>query len=108
MLYAKQRKSNSVDGIGDINKKGARKMFIKSYNTWKLEDTKTVELKCSHCSNTTSHFVCVAPHGVQFGIVFMKKPIVGMKKYFLQCPICDNLSKEITREQAYALKDDNI
>lgn len=79
-------------------------MFIKQYNGWELENAKTTSFLCSNCNNTTEHFVFVAPYGPQAGLIFLKKPILGARKYFLACPICGNLTKEITKEQALALK----
>jgi hypothetical protein len=36
--------------------------------------------------------------------VFSNKPLLGAKKYFLACPSCDHLTREITKEQADALR----
>ena len=79
-------------------------MFFKQFNGWELDGAKTVSCKCTNCNNTVEHYVYVAPHGPQMGIVFMKKSLVGMRKYFLARPICGNLTKELTKEQAYSLK----
>jgi hypothetical protein len=75
-------------------------MFLKQYNGWPLENSSTQTLKCPHCGNTTDHFVYVAPHGFQIGLAFMSRPLLGAKKYFLACPTCSNLTREITKEQA--------
>ena len=79
-------------------------MFFKEFNGWVLENSKTVEKKCTNCSNTGDHVVYVAPHGPQLGLVFMKKSLVGMRKYFLVCSICGNVTDEISKEQAMAMK----
>ena len=79
-------------------------MFIKSFNGWRQEGTQTVTDTCENCHNTGEHFVYVAPSGFQMGIAFVKKPLLGARKYFLACPMCGHLSKELSREQAQALK----
>jgi hypothetical protein len=78
-------------------------MFVKQYNGWEMENSITQSLKCPHCRNTTDHFVYVVPHWLQFGLVFMSRPLLGAKKYFFACPTCGNLTREITKEQAKAL-----
>ena len=78
-------------------------MFFGRVNGWPLEGADTEVLKCEHCGNTAEHFVYVAPKGIQLGVIFMKKPLLGMKKYFLACPVCGYLPKEITKEQAMAM-----
>jgi len=78
-------------------------MFIKEFKGWPLENATTHSIKCSNCGNTTDHYVYVAPVGFQVGIVFSKKPLLGKRKYFLACPTCDNLSKELTKQQAEAM-----
>lgn len=80
-------------------------MFLKQYEGWKMEGTSCRTLKCTHCNNTADHFVYVAPYGPQLGIVFMRKPLVGMRKYFLACPVCGFLAQELTREQAESLRE---
>jgi len=79
-------------------------MFIKSYNGWQLDDAQTVTDTCANCHNSGEHFVYVAPSGFQMGIAFVKKPLIGARKYFLACPVCGHLSKELSREQAFALR----
>jgi hypothetical protein len=78
-------------------------MFLKQYEGWHLQNSLTKTLKCTHCGNTTDHFVYVAPHGIQVGLIFMSKPVLGMRKYFLACPTCDHLTRELTKEQAQTL-----
>jgi hypothetical protein len=79
-------------------------VFIKNYKGWRLEDSRTIQETCAQCHNTGEHFVYVAPVGFQMGVSFRRKPLVGARKYFLACPVCGNLSKELSREQALALK----
>ncbi len=79
-------------------------MFWKEYNGWELEGARRIEQKCPNCSNTAEHFVYVVPHGLQLGIVFLKKPLVGKRKYYLACSVCGFLAKELSAQQATAMK----
>ena len=79
-------------------------MFWKDYKGWPLKGTETVEQQCSNCGNTGEHFVYVMPKGLQFGFVFLKKPLVGKRQYFLACPTCGFMSKELSKKQAQAMK----
>jgi hypothetical protein len=78
-------------------------MFLKQFNGWAQENSDTQVLKCSNCFNNTPHFVYVAPYGPQLGFIFLSKPFVGMRKYFLACPTCQNLTREITKQQCQIL-----
>lgn len=69
-----------------------------------LKGTKTVSKKCEHCGNTTDHFVWKQPHGPQIGFIFNPN-MLGMKKYYLVCPTCNAAERELTKEQAYAMKE---
>ncbi len=79
-------------------------MFFKEYNGWELAGAKTVTMRCENCGNTAEHFVYVAPSGPQLGIVFLRKPLLGARKYFLTCRVCGLLAKELTKAQAEAMK----
>ena len=79
-------------------------MFWKEYKGWMLEGAKTVQDKCPNCNNTADHFVFVVPSGLQFGLVFLKKPLVGKRKYYLTCSVCGYLAKELTGAQADAMR----
>ena len=79
-------------------------MFWKEYKGWPLEGARTVQEKCVNCGNTADHFVYVTPHGIQLGLVFLKKPLVGKRKYFLACSVCGYLAKEFTEAQAKAMR----
>lgn len=79
-------------------------MFLRQFHGWPQDDSTTQPLKCPNCGNTTDHFVYVAPHGFQVGFVFMKKPLLGARKYFLACPTCTHLTKELSKEQAEAMR----
>ena len=78
-------------------------MFLKQYKGWRLENSVAQILKCPHCGNTTEHYVNVAPSGPQVGFVFMSRPLLGGKRYFLMCPTCGNATREITKAQAETL-----
>jgi len=79
-------------------------MFIKKYQPLLIKNTKTVELTCSHCGNKTKHQIHEVYYGPQVGIIFLKKPLLSLKKYYLVCPICSNATKELTKEQVKAHK----
>jgi hypothetical protein len=79
-------------------------VFFKSGKAWRLEGCSTVARKCSNCGNTTEHVVVVAPRGPQLGLIFLRKPLLGMRKYFLVCPVCSSAEVDLTKEQAYAMK----
>lgn len=79
-------------------------MFIKSYKASPIKNTKTVELVCSNCKNKTKHQIYEVYYGPQMGLIFLKKPLLSLKKYCLVCPTCGNLTKEISKEQVKANK----
>jgi hypothetical protein len=79
-------------------------MFLRQFNGWREENAMTQTIKCPNCGNTTEHYLYVAPHGIQLAFVFMSKPLVGAKKYYLACPKCDHLTKELSKEQAQVLR----
>lgn len=78
-------------------------MFFQTFNGWELEGTKRQKMKCPNCSHETDHMVAVIPYGPQLGVIFSKKPLAGMRKYRLVCSVCENQTKELTKEQAYSL-----
>lgn len=78
-------------------------MFIKNWEATPVENTKKVPMNCAQCNNFSEHEVYEAPQfGV--GILFMKKPLLAIKKYYLVCPTCHNPAKELSGEQARAYK----
>lgn len=79
-------------------------MFFMRGKAWPLEGAQAVQRICSNCNNTSGHVVYVAPHGPQLGLIFLRKPLVGLRKYFLVCPVCGQSSQELTKEQAFAMK----
>lgn len=79
-------------------------MFWKEYKGWAMEGAMTIQEKCVNCGNTADHFVYVVPHGLQFGLIFLKKPLVGQRKYYLACSVCGFMARELTKEQAATFK----
>lgn len=80
-------------------------MFFQTFDGWVMEGSRTVSQKCTHCGNTSDHFVYVAPKGPQMGLIFRKKPLLGAKSYFLVCSICRYSVRELTKAQAEAMKE---
>ena len=69
-----------------------------------MSGTKTVSKKCVSCKNTSEHVVWKEPHGPQIGTIFSRTKMLGMKKYYLICPVCSTVERELTREQVDAMK----
>ena len=75
------------------------------YIYWKVDGMRTVRMKCPNCSNTTDHFVMGANTGFHLGFIFQSaRTRLGIKKYFLTCPICRNMTKELTKSELEYLK----
>lgn len=79
-------------------------MFIKSSGGWIMENTTTQSMRCQNCGNTTDHVVYVHPYGPQVGLVFLQRPLLSLKQYFLACPVCSHLAKQLSKPQAEALR----
>lgn len=76
-----------------------------SQNQWKVKGIKPVKKKCSHCNNTSEHYVMGSLIGPVLGFMFQPaKTKLGFRKYYLVCPICNRISKEITRGELNYLK----
>lgn len=80
-------------------------IFYRKFDRWLLEDSKSVRLRCEKCGNTNNHVVMVDPDIplIQLG-PFGKKPLLSINKYYLTCSICGHDAKELTKNQADALK----
>ena len=76
-------------------------MFIKNWKAEPIEGTKEVKMVCSKCGNESNHQIYEA-YGFGVGIIFMRKPLLAMKKYYFVCPICFNPTKQISKEQVNA------
>jgi len=79
-------------------------MIIKSWKPYLVKGAQTESLKCTNCNNTSDHVLLIIPKALSFGFVFAKKPMIG-KRYVLACPICGNVAKVLTKEQAKAMKE---
>ena len=79
-------------------------MFIKNWQPMPVKNTKKIKMTCNHCGNDSEHAIHEAPYGVCIGVVFAKKPLLSLKKYYFVCPICNNGTKEISKEQVKAHK----
>ena len=76
-----------------------------SQNQWKVNGTKTVKHKCAYCGNTDNHYVLASLVGPTLGFIFQPtKTKLGFRKYYLVCPICNKISKELSRSELEYLK----
>jgi len=74
-------------------------------NKWKVKETKTVKRKCSNCGNTDNHYVVASLVGPTLGFIFQPaKTKLGFRKYYLACPICNRISKELSHSELDYLK----
>lgn len=76
-----------------------------SSNQWKVNRTKTVKKKCLYCNNTADHYVLGTLIGPALGFVFQPaKTKLGFRKYYLVCPICNRVSKVLSKIELEHLK----
>lgn len=74
-------------------------------NQWKVDRTKTAKRKCDHCGNKDEHYVLASLTGPALGFIFQPaKTKLGFRKYYLACPICNRISKELSRSELDYLK----
>lgn len=80
-------------------------LFFRNFERWALDGAKPIKLKCEKCRNTNDHVIMVDPvlPILQFG-PFGKKPLLSLKKYFVTCSICGHDAKELSKDQAMAMK----
>ena len=78
-------------------------MFIKNWEATLVENTKKVKMTCDNCGKEDEQRIYEVP-GIGFGLIFLKKPLLATKKYYFICPICNNITKQITKEQVGAHK----
>lgn len=78
-------------------------MFIKNWESTIIQDTIDVEMTCPQCNNRTIHKIHKIPI-VGLGFVFSKRPFIAKNKYAFVCPICSNITKEITKDQLSSLR----
>jgi hypothetical protein len=62
----------------------------------------TLRMDCSNCQNTTEHQLWWMVPGMNFR--YMGMVVAGKKVYVYICPVCQHIGKEVTKEQAAALK----
>jgi len=79
-------------------------MFIKNWEVQIIENTKTVQKYCNICDNDSEHVICVEYYGPSVGLIFLSKPLLSMKRYWLVCPICKQGDQEISKDQVEAYK----
>ncbi len=79
-------------------------MFIKNWKAQVVENTKTIKKHCDICDNESEHSICVEYYGPSVGLIFMSKPLLSMKRYWLVCSICKQGNQEISKEQVEAYK----
>lgn len=79
-------------------------MFIKTWETPIVKNTRTIKRYCANCDNDSDHDIRVRYYGINVGIVFMKTPLLSLKQYLLVCPICSSINDEFTKEQVNAYK----
>lgn len=78
-------------------------MFFVNWDETPIKNTKKVEMTCSNCGNDVEHEIFEVPTA-GIGLIFFKKPLLALKKYYLVCPKCHNATKEINKEQVKAHK----
>ena len=78
-------------------------MWFRSSNAWKVEGASTVTRMCPRCHNTNEHELYVEPFGPALQFIWMKKPLLSAKRYFLTCPVCQERGIRLTKEQVRAL-----
>jgi phage FluMu protein Com len=61
-----------------------------------------LRVECENCKNTTDHSLWWIVPGKN--LRYMGMLVAGTKRYVYICPICKNIAKELSKEQAAALK----
>lgn len=80
-------------------------MHISGVEPYKVENSGTVEMKCPTCNKTSHHYMVGAVVGPNLGFFWLpNKYHLGYRKYWLACPICNNISKELSSSEATVLK----
>ena len=73
--------------------------------SWRVENTKTLLRKCQFCNNTAEQFVSAQIRGVSLGIIFTPPQTrLGIRDYYLTCPICNKYTKQISKNELECLK----
>ena len=80
-------------------------MFIKTQSTIiPIKNTTKLKMVCTNCNNDVEHEIFEEPYGFCVGIVFLKRPLLSLRRYWFVCPICKNGTKQLTKEQVNAYK----
>jgi hypothetical protein len=79
-------------------------MWFKQSSIEVVQGADSVTRACENCHNETAHVLVDQPYGLQFGIPFMKRPLLSSHVgYFLACPVCGTLNLRLTKDQAHGL-----
>jgi hypothetical protein len=68
----------------------------------KVRGAAPLRLDCGNCKNTADHELWWIVPGKY--VKYMGQVVVGTKHYVYICPVCKNVGKEVSKEQAAALK----
>lgn len=80
-------------------------MHLSGVQPYKVDNSKTVEMECPICNRTGDHYMVGAVVGPNLGFFWLpNKYHLGYRKYWLACPTCGNISKELSRDEASILK----
>lgn len=80
-------------------------MIISGRKGYKIHSVKDQEILCDNCNNLSMHEVFAFPKGVQLKFIWMPQRLgVGLRDYYLKCPICDHLTKQLTLTEVNNMK----
>lgn len=80
-------------------------MWMSSNNSWKVPNTKTVEMTCNHCGNTSENYVMAELAGISLGFIFMPaRTRIGFRRYYLVCNVCNKVNKRLSINEVQHLK----
>ena len=68
----------------------------------RVKSAPTLRIDCTNCKNTTDHQLWWVVPGKN--LRYMGMVVAGTKVYIYVCPICQNIGKEVSKEQVAALK----
>lgn len=76
--------------------------FSNKMPTKQVRGAAPLRMDCTKCKNTTDHQLWWVVPGRN--VRYMGVVVAGTKFYVYVCPVCKNVGKEVTKEQAAALK----
>lgn len=79
-------------------------MFIKNWGISPVANTSKLNILCDNCNNEAENEIFEEPYGINVGLIFMKKPLLSLKRYWFVCPVCKSGTKQLTKEQVKAYK----